>query len=153
MIVITKVTHGMVITILNYDYYQHFKNYEGHNGGQGQGHNGGTILRKKGIKKEKPPDLFSLKKRYAHPELIDSVFQEISSTRKSGRIAESVLVAQLLKWEKYPVEQVESGIKIYLEKDYAGQGKREEYLMGIIRKGNYRQAGNPKPECRTPEWL
>ena len=68
-------------------------------------------------------------------------------------MAESVLIAQLQKWEKYPVEQVEAGIRIYLDKDYAGQGKREEYLMGIIRNDNYRQAGKPKPECRTPEWL
>jgi hypothetical protein len=31
------------------------------------------------------------------------------------------------------VEQVEAGIKIYLAEDYASQGKREDYLMGIIR--------------------
>ena len=35
--------------------------------------------------------------------------------------------------EIYPVEQVESGIRIYLEKDYAGKGKKEDYLFGIIR--------------------
>jgi len=35
MIDTTKVTHGMVITVLNYDHYQNPKNYEGHN----EGHN------------------------------------------------------------------------------------------------------------------
>jgi hypothetical protein len=94
-----------------------------------------------------------LKKRYAHEKLIDEVFQAIASTRKSGRVKDSVLLTQLQKWEKYPVEQVESGIKVYLEKDYAGQGKREEYLLGIIRNNNNWQAGISKPECRTPEWL
>jgi hypothetical protein len=152
MIGITKVIHGMVITILNYDYYQSLINYEGHNEGQGKGHNEGTISTRR-VKERKDPGLFSLKKRYAHQNLIDDVFQAISSTRKSGRVAESVLIAQLQKWEKYPIEQVESGIRVYLEKDYAGQGKREAYLMGIIRSNNNRQAGKPKPECRTPEWF
>ena len=27
----TKVTHGMIVTIYNYDYYQSISNYEGHN--------------------------------------------------------------------------------------------------------------------------
>jgi hypothetical protein len=149
MTVTTKVIHGMVITILNYDYYQSLINYEG----QGKGHIEGTILTRRD-KERKDPGLFSLKKRYAHQNLIDSVFQAISSTRKSGRVAESVLIAQLQKWEKYPVEQVESGMRVYLEKDYAGQGKREAYLMGIIRNNNnFRQAGKSKTECRTPEWL
>jgi hypothetical protein len=53
MVVTTKVTHGMIITILNYDYYQNIKNYEGHNEGHNEGHLEGTILRKKEIKKEK----------------------------------------------------------------------------------------------------
>lgn len=35
----TKVTHGLIITICNYDYYQNPENYEGHNEGQGKGHN------------------------------------------------------------------------------------------------------------------
>ena len=148
----TKVTHGMIITILNYDYYQSLLNYEGHNEGAQQGQNEGTILTRK-EKERKNPGFFSLKKRYANPELIDEVFQAIASTRKSGKVADSVLIAQMRKWQKYPVEQVETGIKIYLEKDYASQGKREEYLLGIIRNGNCQLAGKSKQECKTPGWL
>ena len=92
-----------------------------------------------------------MRKRYAHQKLIDDVFTAIASTRKSGKVADSVLIAQLQKWEKYPVEQVEVGIQIYLDKDYAGQGKREEYLLGIIRNNN-QQTGKSKSECRTPKW-
>ena len=102
---------------------------------------------------KRTPDFFSLKKRYAHEKLIEDVFKAIASTRKSGRVKDSVLLIQLQKWEKYPVEQVEAGIKIYLEKDYAGQGKREAYLLGIIRNGSCQQAGQSNPKCRTPEWL
>ena len=150
MITTTKATHGMVITILNYDFYQCFQNYESHNEPQDDSHNDPTILRKKGIKKEKTPDFSALKKRYADPELIDSVFRAISSTRKSGRVAESILIAQLQKWERYPVEQVEAGIKIYLDKNCADEGKGEKYLMGIICKNKSWQNVN---KCTTPEWL
>ncbi|HUT43148.1 MAG TPA: hypothetical protein VMW95_02335, partial [Desulfobacterales bacterium] len=132
MMVTTKVTNGMIITILNYDYYQNAKNYEGHNEGQSEGHIEGTILTRKD-KERKNPDFFSLKNRYSDPDLIEKVFQAIASTRKSNKVAESGLFAQLRKWQKYPVEQVEAGIRVYLDKDYAGQGKREEYLLGIIR--------------------
>jgi hypothetical protein len=102
-----------------------------------------------------PSDIFSMKKRYANPDLIDDAFRAIASTRKSGKVAGSVLLAQLQQWERYPVEQVEAGIRVYLDKDYAGQGKREDYLYGIIRKlnsqpktnrgGQDRDSGPPEP--------
>ena len=95
--------------------------------------------------KEETPDFFSLKNRYSDVDLIDSVFAAFASTRKCGKVKDSVLLAQLRKWEKYPVEQVESGIRIYLDKDCAGQGKREEYLWGIIRN----QTGI-KPNTQQP---
>ena len=154
MMVITKVTHGMVITILNYDYYQSFKNYEGHNEGQGEGHNEGTILRKKGIKKEIPPEKFlALRERYSDQSLIDRAFSAIASTRKSNHVSDSVLLAQLEKWDKYPPKHVEASIRVYLEKDYAGQGKKEEYLLGIIRnnKGGPSLALKAPPKTLTDE--
>ena len=88
----------------------------------------------KNNQEEITPEVFSsLRKRYDDQELIDRAFDAIRSTRKSGKVADSVLVAQLRKWDRYPVGQVEAGIKIYLDKDYASQGKREDYLYGIIR--------------------
>jgi hypothetical protein len=134
-----KVTHGMVITILNYSYYQDMKNYEGHNEGQTEGHTQGTILRKKGLKKEKTPANFSekiqsMKKRYQDPDLIDQAFEAIASTRKSGKVSDSVICRLLESWQKYPASQVEAGIRIFLDKDCAAQGKDEKYLTGIIRR-------------------
>jgi len=49
-IVTTKVTHGMVITIINYEQYQDWRNYEGHNEGNYEGKGRGTIPTKKGNK-------------------------------------------------------------------------------------------------------
>jgi hypothetical protein len=51
----------------------------------------------------------------------------------------------LHQWNKYPADQVMAAIRIYLEKDYAAQGKDEKYLMGIIR-GNAQQ----KPAANIP---
>jgi len=144
-------THYSIITIINWVVYQTLKNKSNSQVTTNRQPND-TNKNDKNDKKE-TPDFFSLKERYAHQDLIDSAFQAIASTRKSGRIKDSVLIAQLQKWEKYPVEQVESGIRIYLEKKYAGQGKREKYLLGIIRNNHDRQAGSPKSECRTPEWF
>jgi len=56
MIVITKVTHGMIITVLNYEHYQHSKNYEGHSEGHDEGNDRGTRLRKKERKKDNIAD-------------------------------------------------------------------------------------------------
>ena len=145
----TRAYLGIKIIVINYNTYQNQKNYKGRDKGRPsvqQGHNNNNEYN------NNTPDFFSLKKRYANQNLIDDAFQAIASTRKSGKVADSVLIALLKKWEMYPVEQVESGIRVYLEKDYAGQGKREAYLMGIIRNNN-RQAGQPKTECRTPEWF
>jgi hypothetical protein len=144
-------THYSIITIINWDAYQS-SGIKKDRQRTGKGQPKDTNKNDKNDKKD-TPDFFSLKKRYAHQKLIDDVFQAIASTRKSGRVKDSILISQLQKWEKYPVDQVEAGIRIYLEKDYAGCGKREEYLMGIIRNNHDRQAVPARSECRTPEWL
>ena len=102
------------------------------------------------MREEKTPDLFSLKKRYPDQDLIDRVFQAVASTRKSNKVADSVLYAQLKRWERYPVEQVEAGIRVYLDKNYADEGKDEKYLYGIIRR-----LRNPKnnPPATPPKIL
>jgi hypothetical protein len=96
-----------------------------------------TTKNDKNEKNKKPPDfssqIFSLKQRYPNPQLIDLAIQAFASVRKCGKVADSVICAQLKKWARHPAEQVEAGIRTYLEKDCAGQGKDEKYLLGIIR--------------------
>ncbi|MCP4219743.1 MAG: hypothetical protein GY765_34240, partial [bacterium] len=87
----------------------------------------------KNVKKEPPDKLFSLRQKYSNQSLIDQVFEALRSTRKTGKISDSVLIAELEKWDRHPVWQVERGLKTYLDKDYAGDGKNEAYLLGIIR--------------------
>ncbi len=128
----TRAYIGLKIIVTNYDTYQDIKNYRGRHHGRDlneQGHNNNKLNK---LNTKESPDFFSLKNKY-DPILINKVFRAFASTRKNGKIADSVLFTQLRKWDRYPVEQVKAGIQIYLEKDYAGQGKREEYLLGIIR--------------------
>jgi phage replication O-like protein O len=84
-----------------------------------------------------------LEKRYSNQEIIKQAFQVISSTRKSNRIAESVKLNILKSWERYPAETVMTGIRTYLSKGYHDQGKKEAYLLGIIRNnGNLQEREN-----------
>ena len=150
MIGTMKVTHGMVITIRNYNLYQDPGNYEGHNEGRDEIPSRGTIPTRRVYKNIKTPGnsagpapfLEDLRQRYDQ-SLIDQTFEAIASTRKTGRVAESILLAQLQAWERYPVKQVEAGLKTYLAKGYAGQGKDEKYLAGIIRNGSKVQLPEP----------
>lgn len=93
-----------------------------------------TIL--KGIFSE----ISSLEERYSDQETINQAFQAIASTRKSNRIAAAVKLSILKSWERYPVESVMAGIKTFLDKGYHHQGKKEAYLLGIIRNnGNLQE--------------
>lgn len=82
-------------------------------------------------------------KRYPDQETVKQAFSAIQSTRKSNRIADSVKLSILKAWERYPVESVMAGIRTYLDRGYANQGKDEKYLLGIIRNsgnGDHRES-------------
>lgn len=151
MITTARTTRGLIVTVLNYDKYQDPKNYECRDESSSECYTSATMTphdkgkkKRKKKKEEESLDLFSeiavreqirdLVARYPNPDLIQQAFAAFASTRKSGKVKDSVLLAQLKKWERYTVERVEAGIRIYLDRDYASQGKREDYLLGIIRK-------------------
>lgn len=89
------------------------------------------------------PQIFVLEERYPDRGAIEQAFRAIASTRKLNRIADSVKLRILQGWNKYPADRVMAGIKTYLEKGYADQGKDEKYLLGIIRNSD----GSP-PEAQ-----
>lgn len=146
---ITRAYLGIKIVVVNYDSYQDQNSYKGRPQNRARADTGAEGISPLGHYNnndynnvKKPPAFFSLQKRYSK-ELIDQIFESLASTRKRNQIADSILFAQLQRWEKYPVEQVETGFRIYLDKNYAAQGKREEYLFGIIRN---RKVGEPKQQ-------
>lgn len=65
--------------------------------------------------------------------LIDQLLEAVASTRKTGKIADSVKTSILQHLQKYPRQQVIAGCRTYLDKQYHLEGKSEKYLYGIIR--------------------
>jgi hypothetical protein len=133
---LTRAYVGLLITVINYDTYQDGKLYKGKDKGRpssAQGH-----FRKECINNDKDPAEVSsqiavLKQRYTDKATIDQTLQAIATTRKTGKLADTVQLAILKAWDRYTVDQVMTGVTTYLEKDYAGQGRNERYLLGIIR--------------------
>jgi len=57
-----------------------------------------------------------------------------------------------LRWcEAYPVDQVVGALGVYLDKDYAGEGKAENYAKGIIRNWQAVRPGNGSPATSPPK--
>jgi len=75
-------------------------------------------------------------------EVLRQVVNAIASTRRCGKVADSVLNALARKLDQHPAAAVLSACRIYLEKNYATEGKREQYLLGIVRGEAKRQRGN-----------
>jgi len=138
-----------IITIVNWHTYQSREDENDQQSDQ-QMTNKGPHTRIKEcsfINKRTPENILSeisvLKERYQDQEIINQAFTAISSIRKTNRISDSVKLNILHQWKKYPADQVMSGIKTYLAKDYASQGKDEKYLLGIIRNGKPEPAIQP----------
>jgi hypothetical protein len=137
-----------IITIVNWHIYQPQEIENDQLNDKQMSNKGPHTKTKEHENKKTPADFFeikSLEERYSDRDLINQCYKSISSTRKTNRISESVKLNILQQWDKYPADQVMAAIRIYLEKDYAGQGKDEKYLMGIIR-GNAQQ----KPVANIP---
>lgn len=92
--------------------------------------------------------ILELQERYSDQDLINQAFQAIQSTRRSNSIADSVKLNILQAWERYPVESVLAGIRAYLSKNYAAQGKKENYLLAIIH-GNANQKSTTSSIAET----
>jgi len=134
----TRAYLGLKISVVKYDTYQDSKSYLG--GDQGRDQNGTRAYKRKNEEKEcinTPCDfssqISSLAKRYPEQEIINQAFNAIASNRKTNRISDSVKLSILKSWDQYTIESVLAGIRTYLEKECASQGKGEKYLLGIIR--------------------
>jgi hypothetical protein len=95
-----------------------------------------TIEHKKKDPSEISSSISALKERYPDQTTIDQTLEAIATTRKTGRLADTVTLAILKAWGRYTVDQVMTGARTYLERDYAGQGRNERYLLGIIRNSD-----------------
>jgi len=144
-----KTSVSSLIDIINYEKYQASDTEDGTENGRK------TVQEQEGKEeKEKTPRDFSSKisalvERYPDQGTIIRAFKAIQSTRKSNRIADSVRVSILQAWNRYPVSNVMEGIRTYVDKDYAAQGKDEKYLLGIIRNSGSGKQSPPAPSQPT----
>ena len=93
---------------------------------------------KKNKKVNKKPSVFwsDFLRRFAteDQQTLSNVLMAISSTRKSGKIAEGIQDALAVKFSQYPQGAVLAGCRTYMQKNYAAEGKDEKYLIGIVRQ-------------------
>lgn len=74
----------------------------------------------------------------------------IASTRKLGRMAPSVWLDFLERAEKYDRNIRVECSRVYLDKEYALEGKDEKYLLGIFRQEQERRARAPRGNHLRP---
>jgi hypothetical protein len=101
--------------------------------------------------KEKPTfdyktEIQRLVDRYPDKQLLRLTWEALSSIRKTGRYADSVVYKHLLTWSRYSVEAVQVSCRLYLDKDMAATKKPPEYLSGMIRKA---EEGLPEETDQT----
>jgi len=138
-----------VITICNYNEYQDYDSENRPQTDHEQTNNGllsDTNKNDKNVKNEKNnnytskikdlltlyseqiPDFVELNKQY---------WDVIRETRKSGKIAESVIYNTMKKWQKYHPSVIRYALKTHIEMH---AGKREEYTLGIMRNTSKEEA-------------
>jgi hypothetical protein len=83
-------------------------------------------------------------------ELLRQTVQAVASTRKSGKVSASVLDTLASKFAQHPEAAVLAGCRIYLERDYASEGKAEAYLLGIVRGEAKRIHGGDRANGSRP---
>ena len=82
-----------------------------------------------------PEEIFQERSRYSPDQLtiIDEAIDSFRSTRKTGHIADSVILTEFRWWKTHPADHVVEGLRIYVGKGCAAAGQRESYARGIIR--------------------
>ncbi len=149
----TRANKFTFITVVNFDVYQPLDRAEGQEKGQlranrgpTEGHNERSKEGKKKRKEQEPSSFnehaFWEKFPTQDQEVIHQTIQVLHSTRKRGRVAGSIIQAELRWWDQQDPAQVIQGMRTYLEKGYADEGKGEKYLRGIIRNSDGRSAGS-----------
>lgn len=151
-----------LIEVVNWPTYQNAEEQENQEenrtGTKGQpraNHNGRM---KEGKKREEGPSSASgltlseyLSRHSAEgQELLRQTVHAIATTRKSGKVAASVLDALAGKLAQHPEAAVLAGCRIYRDRGYASEGKAEAYLLGIVRGEAKRMNGGTRTEAPHP---
>ena len=77
--------------------------------------------------------------------------KHIGVTRRACALSEKATAQILAHLEIYPVQDVIVGCRMYCDKRCAAEGKRENYLYGIIRGQSIKPGTLPAPEEKKRE--
>jgi hypothetical protein len=150
----TKATHGLVISIDKYCFYQDPLNYESND--EGTDENPTKPSRKqrqpdninKNVKNDKNDnknnirlEIENFRLRYSKPQLkvVDQYLEMIRHTRVSAKLSDSIVLKMYKEWDKHPPICVEYGLKTHTENS-AYHSKKENYTFGIIRNTSAEEA-------------
>jgi hypothetical protein len=65
---------------------------------------------------------------------IQQVLELLKLTRKGGKISDSILLAELRRWNTLDVHRVMYGVRRYIDRGYHNENKREEYLWAVMKR-------------------
>ena len=138
-----------VVTVVNWEFYQlegEKSDNNDDNKKTTEGQQKDTNKNDKNVKNEKNnnytskiKDLLTLYSEQIpnFVELNEQYWDVIRETRKSGKIAESVIYNTMKKWQKYHPSVIRYALKTHIEMH---AGKREEYTLGIMRNTSKEEA-------------
>lgn len=145
MLIRNATTHYTVLTIVNYEFFQGDTTADAAPETTPDTTPETTQTRIKELKNtslyKSPEEIYQKHPRYDEDQYktIRDYWEAIRSTRKSGKIALSIVAAEMEYWERFPVEIVIESLQIHLAKN---RDKPEEYTRGIMRrKANENQNG------------
>ncbi|OJH15994.1 hypothetical protein BLX88_25885 [Bacillus obstructivus] len=156
MITTTKATHGLLITIENYDFYQDSKNYESNDESTNDKRTKATREQRQpdNIKQECKNDkneqeknkkiideIKDLRHQYSPDirNLIDQYWTIIKKTRKTNKISYSIILKTMKQWNKYQHIVIQYSLKKHIE-SYDDGEHNEKYTLGIMRNTTPEQA-------------
>ena len=67
-------------------------------------------------------------------ETIGKVFDLLATTRKNGKLAQTIVLNELKRWDKLDIIRVMYGIHKYTDRGMQTEGKKEEYLYAIMNR-------------------
>ncbi|MBB6219023.1 hypothetical protein HNQ80_005201 [Anaerosolibacter carboniphilus] len=141
-----------LITIVNWDVYQsddeELASKQASNG-QANGKQRATNKNEKNDKNEKNKNInmqiSNLRERYSEADLliIDQYFDILRFTRRSGKIADSVIIKVYQKWEEFKTEAVIYALQVYINNP-KHHDKQENYCYGIMRNATAQEIAKYK---------
>lgn len=147
MITTTKATHGLLVNIDNYNFYQDSSNYESNDESNGEkatkqpreqrqpDNINKNVKNDKNDKEDYTSKIKDLLPVFSSINNFNQLNKEywdvIRETRKTGSVAKSVIYKTMDKWQKYNPVVIEYALKTHI-RNHAG--KDEKYTIGIMRR-------------------